>query len=58
MIRKSNDLEHLDAFTDADWSGDSIDREGTSGGILKLGSATLREFIKGQSCQTLYSGGK
>ena len=27
MIRKSRDPEHLDAFTDADWSGDSIDRK-------------------------------
>ena len=24
MFRKSNDPEHLDAYTDADWSGDSI----------------------------------
>ena len=24
---KSNDPEHLDAFTDADWSGDSINRK-------------------------------
>ena len=56
MIRKSNDPEHLDAFTGADWSGDSIDRKSTTGGILKLGSATLREFTKGQSCQTLSSG--
>ena len=43
MIRNSNDPEHPDAFTDADWSGDSIDRKSTSGGTLKLGSATLRE---------------
>ena len=57
MIRNSNDPEHPDAFTDADWSGDSIDRKSTSGGTLKLGSATLREFTKGQSCQTLSSGG-
>ena len=56
MIRKSKDPEHLDAYTDADWSGDSIDRKSTSGGILKIGSATLREFTKGQSCQTLSSG--
>ena len=56
MIRKSNDPEHLDAFTDADWSGDSIDRESPSGGTLKFGSRTLREFTKGQSCQTLSSG--
>ena len=27
MIRKSKDPEHLDAYTDADWSGDSIDRK-------------------------------
>ena len=47
MIRKSNDPEHLDAFTDAEWSGDSTH---------KLGSTTLREFTKGQSCQTLSSG--
>ena len=46
MIRKSKDPEHLDAYTDAD----------TSGEILKMGSATLREFTKGQSCQTLSSG--
>ena len=51
MIRNS-----IDAFTDADWSGYSINRKSPSGGILKLGSATLREFTKGQSCQTLSSG--
>ena len=56
MIRKSDDPKHLDACTDADWSGDSIDRKNTSGGIFKLGSATLREFTKGQICQTLSSG--
>ena len=55
MIRKSNDPEHLDAFTDADWSGDSIDRKSTSGGTLKFGSTTM--ITKGQSCQTLASGG-
>ena len=48
--------EHLDAFADADWSGDSIDRKRTSGGTLKFGSTTLREFTKGQSRQTLSSG--
>ena len=56
MIRKCNDPQNLDAYTDADWSGDSINRKSTSGGILKIGSATLREFTKGQSCQTLSSG--
>ena len=56
LIRKSNDPEHLDAFTDADWSGDSIDRQSTSGGTRKFGSTTLREFTRGQSCQTLSSG--
>ena len=40
---------------DADWSGESINRKSASGGILKLGSATLRKFTKGQSCQTLSS---
>ena len=56
MIRKSNDPEHLDGYTDADWSGHSINRKSTSGGVLKIGSATLREFTKGQSCPTLSSG--
>ena len=56
LIRKCNDPEHLDANTDADWSGDSTNRKSTSGGILKMGSATLREFTEGQSCQTLSSG--
>ena len=56
MIRKSYDPEHPDEFTDADWSGDSNDRKSTSGGTLKFGSTTLREFTKGQSCQTLSSG--
>ena len=56
MRRKSNDPEHIDAYTDADWSVDSINRKSTSSGILKIGSATLREFTKGQSCQTLPSG--
>ena len=42
MFRKSNDPEHLDAHTDADWSGDSINRKSTSGGITK-----------GQSCQNV-----
>ena len=27
MIRKSDDPEHLDAHTDADWSGDTMNRE-------------------------------
>ena len=53
MIRKSNDREHLDAFTDADWSGDSIDRK-TSGGTLRF--QINGEFTEGQSCQTLSSG--
>ena len=56
MRRKSNDPEHIDAYTDADWSVDSINKKSTSSGILKIGSATLREFTKGQSCQTLSSG--
>ena len=56
MIRKCNDPEHLDAYTDADWSGDSINQQSTLGGILKIGPATLREFTKGQSCQKLSSG--
>ena len=56
MTRNSDDPEYPDAFTDADWSGDSIDRKSTSGGTLKLGSATLREFTKGQSCQTSSGG--
>ena len=56
MIRKSNHPKHFDAFTDAHWSGFTINRKSTSGGILKIGSATLREFTKGQSCQTLSSG--
>ena len=56
MIGKSCDPEHIDAYTDADWSGDSINRKNISGGILETGSATLREFTKGQSCQTLSSG--
>ena len=52
MIRKSNDPEHLRAYTYADWSGDSINRKSTLGGVLKIGSATVREFTKGQSCPT------
>ena len=31
MIRKTHDPEHLDAYTDADWSGDSINRKSTLG---------------------------
>ena len=34
LIRKCIDPEHLDAFTDADWSGDSINTKSTSGGML------------------------
>ena len=56
LIRKCNDPEHLDAYTDVDWSGDSIHRKSTSGGILKIGSATLSEFTNCQSCQTFSSG--
>ena len=56
MIRKSKDPEHFDAHTDADWSGDSINRESTS--VDNIGAATLREFSKGQSRQTLSSGGE
>ena len=56
MIRKSKDSEHIDAHTDADWSGDSIYRKNTSDGILQMGSARLRGFTKGQSCHKLSSG--
>ena len=56
MMRKINDPEHLDAYTDADWSGDSINRKSILGGVLKVGPTTLREFTKGQSYQTLSSG--
>ena len=56
MTRKCKDPEHLDAYTDAVCSGNSINRQSTSGGILKIGSATLREVTKGQRCQTLSSG--
>ena len=52
MIRKTHDTEHLEAHTDADWSSDSIDRKSTS----DVGSTTLREFTKGQRCQTLSNG--
>ena len=52
MIRRSHDPGHPDAHTDADWRGDSTNRKSLSGGILKIVSATLREFT-GQSCQTL-----
>ena len=58
LVRKKRAMtaNNLDAHTDADWSGGSINRKSTLGRILKLGSATLREFTKGQSCQTLSSG--
>ena len=56
MFRKSNDPARLDAYTDAAWSGDSINRKSTSSEISKIVSGTLREFTKGQSCQTLSSG--
>ena len=36
--------------------GDSINRKSTTSGILKKRSATLQEFTKGQSCQTLSCG--
>ena len=35
MIRKSKDCEHLDAYTDAEWSGDSINRKSTSVGVAQ-----------------------
>ena len=56
ITRKCNDPGHLDAYRDVYWSGDSINRKSTSRGILKIGSATFREFTKRQSCQTLSSG--
>ena len=56
MIRKVDNTEHLTAYTDADWSSDPITRISTSGGTLKVGSTSLREFTKGQICQTLSSG--
>ena len=56
LIRKADDTEHLEVYTDANWSSDPIARESTSGGILKIGTTSLREFTKGQSCQTLSSG--
>ena len=46
MMRKCHDPEHLDAHIDADWSGDSINRKSTSGGILKIGTATLESSQK------------
>ena len=49
---KTKDPEHLDAYTDAD----SNNRKSTSGGELKVGSTTVRDFTKGQSCQTLLRG--
>ena len=51
MIRKADDTEHLEAYTDADWSGDPISRKSTSGGVLKIGSTSLRELTKSQSCK-------
>ena len=51
MIRKSKDPEHLDAYTDANWSGDAINRKSTSGGVLKV-----VRVHEGQSCPTLSSG--
>ena len=43
-IRKAHDTEYLEVYTDADWSGDPISRKSTSGGVLKIGLTTLREF--------------
>ena len=37
MIRKTHDPEHLDAYTDADWSGDSITERAPSGGEHQVG---------------------
>ena len=56
MMRKSKNPARLDAYTDADWSGDSINGKSTSGAFVKRGSAPLREFTKGQSRQTFASG--
>ena len=36
-IWKTDDTEHLEAFSDADWSGDLIDRKSTSGEYSRLG---------------------
>ena len=41
MIGKSYDPEHIDAYTDADWSGDSINRKNISGGILETGYSNI-----------------
>ena len=46
MVQKTNETENLEASTGADWSG----------GVLEVGSTTLREFTRVQSCQTLSSG--
>ena len=43
MIRKANDSEHVEAYTDADWSGDPITRKGTSGGVRKIITARIHE---------------
>ena len=55
-MRKGKDPERLDAYTGADWSRDPVNRKSTSAGVLKIRSATVREFTKGQSCQTLLNG--
>ena len=43
MIREADDTEHLEAYTDADWSSDPIARKSTSGGILKNRDDIIRE---------------
>ena len=54
MIRKSKDPGHLDEYADADWIADSIDRKSTAGGMLKIGSATLRGEKSGMAKPSRY----
>ena len=46
----------LSTFTDSDWAGDRISRKSTSGGVIQLGSHTLRSWSSTQPTIALSSG--
>ena len=50
-----SDSEHLTAFSDADWAGDSSDARSTSGSVLKLSGAAVVWESKKQSNVALSS---
>ena len=52
MIPKADDTVDLEAYTDADWSGDPISRKSTSGGVL---TASIDEGQRRYTCKSFWN---